>query len=184
MVLILLCPNKSFGRTLILERAVSKQDTIACFWHSISRRLPLSARIRTSREGPFWRIKSHCLGSPQGIDHGQFMPAPFQLPQHGGADSLLDFQLVGPPLVVEARLGQGSFHRLPEVDGMNYGQQRLANDGRAPGSAQGQNRFSILQYHSRAHAGEWAFASGHGISFSPDQTKEVAYPRLDREIIH
>src|SRR2546423_4355112 len=112
------------------------------------------------------------------------MTAPFQLAQNGGANSLLDFQLVRPPLVVEARLGQGSFHRFPEVDAMNYGQQRLADDGWASGSAQGQNRFSLLQHHSRTHAGEWAFASGHGVSFSPDQTKEVAYPRLDREIIH
>ena len=129
-----------------------------------------------------WKLVAHRLAFKPGIMRRVKRPIP-QTDRLRGTHLVVDVQRMAPfaqlcqylltdlsfnpnavrlPLMMEARLGKGLIHREAKVDGMNNGQERLGNNGRATCRAHSQKRFGKNSVTERGNKKDsQALASAH-----------------------
>ena len=83
------------------------------------------------------------LRGPHALDNLQLMSAPLQLGQHLFADLSLNANAVGTPLVMKMRTGECFIDGLLEVNDVNYGEQRLRDDGRPACGTHGEDGLPV-----------------------------------------
>src|SRR5258706_16409069 len=86
--------------------------------------------------------------------------------------------------MMKARLHESGLDRHPEIDRINDGKHRLADNRRPARSADRENRLALLKNNGWAHARKRALSGGYGIGLRPDQAEIIGDSWFNGEVIH
>ena len=108
----------------------------------------------------------------------------FELREGLIAELGFDFQFVGVPLMMKARLGERGGGAEAVVDDAGEQQQRLRDDRGAAGGSGDDDWLAVLQNDGRAHARKRALACGDRIRLRADEFEGIRHARLHGEVVH
>jgi outer membrane protein OmpA-like peptidoglycan-associated protein len=140
-------------------------------------------RVRRAEEGAilaprYGMRRAHHRLHPHGV------ALAFQEADRVRADPFLDSQLVGQPLVVDARRDARLRDIHAVVDHVGDHLQHGGDDAAAARAAGDELHFAVLQNDRRAHGGERPLARLHRIRVPADQAIGVWHARLGGKVVH